>query len=97
MLTYSGMAKVSFEVPASGVEFVPVGDLVLAPAPRQFLGTLTLQVIDTNYDFSEAVWESSDPLLTLEGSGVSVDVLLDATSVEDGMVEDYPIPYSVDY
>lgn len=97
MLTYTGQAQVSFTVPAAGAEFTPDPALVLAPAPRQVLGTLALKVLDPDYDFSAAAWYSTDPLLSFSGTGQSVEVLLDATGIEDGQVEDYPIPYSVDY
>lgn len=97
MLTYTGQAQVSFTVPAAGVNFTPAAELVLAPAPGQVLGRLSFDVIDPDYDFSGAVWSSPDPLLSFAGPGASVEVLLDATGLEDGAFEDYPISYSVDY
>jgi hypothetical protein len=97
MLTYSGTAEVSFTVPAAGAIFVPAADLVLAPAPGQELGTLSLEILDDNYDFSAAQWSSPDPLLSFSGSGPEVTVLLDASTIEIGAWEDYPVAYEVDY
>lgn len=97
MLTYTGQAQVSFAVPAAGADFIPAAELVLAPAPGQVLGTVALKVLDPDYDFSAATWSSTDPLLSFSGPGASAEVLLDATGIEDGQVENYPVPYSVDY
>lgn len=97
MLTYTGQAQVSFDVPAAGADFTAAAELVLAPEPGQVLGTLKLRVLDPAYDFSAAAWSSPDPLLSFSGTGAEVEVLLDATGIEDGAVDNYPIPYSVEY